>query len=72
MQDVEDRITDDMDPHRAASQMDVDEVVRMSELRSWLEAFAEMSYQATGYRTVRNPRIWTLHDLIVVADEPKP
>jgi acetyl-CoA carboxylase carboxyltransferase component len=72
MQDVEDRITDDMDPHRAASQMDVDEVVRMSELRAWLEAFAEMSYQATGYRTVRNPRIWTLHDLIVVADEPKP
>ncbi|RMF76000.1 MAG: propionyl-CoA carboxylase [Acidobacteria bacterium] len=71
MKQVEDRITADMDPHAAARQMDVDEVVRMGELRAWLEAFAEMSYQAIGYRTIRNPRIWTLHDLIALT-EPSP
>ncbi len=71
MQEVEDRITADMDPHRAASQMDVDEVVRMDELRRWLAGFAEMAYQSIGYRTIRNRRIWTLHDLVVLADEPR-
>ena len=71
MKKVEDQITADMDPHSAARQMDVDEVVKMGEMRTWLEAFAEMSYQAIGYRTVRNPRIWSLHDLIVLADDPR-
>jgi len=71
MQEVEDRITADMDPHRAACQMDVDEVVRMDELRRWLAAFAEMAYQSIGYRTIRNRRIWTLHDLVVLTDEPR-
>jgi acetyl-CoA carboxylase carboxyltransferase component len=71
MKTVEDQINADMDPHHAARQMDVDEVVRMDELRTWLAAFAEMSYQSIGYRTVRNPRIWTLHDLVVLADEPR-
>jgi acetyl-CoA carboxylase carboxyltransferase component len=70
MQSVEDRITADMDPYQAASQMDVDEIVGLGELRVWLEAFAEMSYQAIGYRTVRNPRIWSLHDLLLLVDEP--
>jgi hypothetical protein len=27
-----------------------------------------MSYQATGYRRVKNPRIWSLHDLDVLID----
>ncbi len=63
MQAVEDRITGDMDPVRAASQMDVDEIVAPSELRPWLEAVVAMSYQSTGYRRVKNPRIWSLHDL---------
>ncbi len=71
MQDVEDRISEDMDPHRAAAQMDVDEVVLFGELRTWLTAFAEMAYQATGFRRVRNPRIWSLHDLVVLSDEPR-
>jgi acetyl-CoA carboxylase carboxyltransferase component len=70
MRAVEDRITADMDPYKAACQMDVDEIVRVGEIRTWLEAFAEMSYQAIGYRTVRNPRIWSLHDLLLLADEP--
>ena len=71
MQEIEDQITADMDPHRAACQMDVDEVVRMDELRRWLAAFAEMAYQSIGYRTIRNRRIWTLHDLVVLTDEPR-
>lgn len=71
MQEVEDQITADMDPHRAASRMDVDEVVLPGELRTWLTAFAEMSYQTIGHRRVRNPRIWSLHDLAVLADEPR-
>jgi 3-methylcrotonyl-CoA carboxylase beta subunit len=71
MQDVEDQITSDMDPHRAAAQMDVDEVVLFEELRQWLAAFAEMSYQSIGYRRIRNPRIWSLHDLVILADEPR-
>jgi acetyl-CoA carboxylase carboxyltransferase component len=68
MQDVEASITADMDPHRAAAQMDVDEVVRFDELRRWIAAFAEMSYQATGHRRIRNPRIWSLHDLALLTD----
>jgi hypothetical protein len=50
--------------------MDVDEVVAMGELRGWLETFAEAAYQAIGYRTVRNPRIWALHDLVALVDGP--
>ncbi len=51
--------------------MDVDEVMKMVELRTCLEAFAEMACQSTGYRTVRTPRIWSLHDLTLPADEPR-
>ncbi|MFN7967087.1 MAG: carboxyl transferase domain-containing protein [Acidobacteriota bacterium] len=71
MQEVEESIAGDMDPHKSARQMDVDEVVLMDELREWIAAFTEMSYQSTGHRTVRNPRIWTIHDLIVLTDEPR-
>jgi len=67
MEDVEARITSDMDPVRAASRMDVDEVVPMGELRDYLLAVIEMSYQASGYRRIKNPRIWSLHDLKVLA-----
>jgi acetyl-CoA carboxylase carboxyltransferase component len=69
MQAIEDQITADMDPHKAARQMDVDEVVTMGELRGWLETFAEAAYQAIGSRRVRNPRIWSLHDLVALVDE---
>jgi acetyl-CoA carboxylase carboxyltransferase component len=66
MQAVEDRITRDMDPVLAASQRDVDEIVCPGELRLWMEALVAMAYQATGYRRIKNPRIWSLHDLDVI------
>jgi hypothetical protein len=50
----------------AASQRDVDEIVRPSELRLWIVSMIAMSYQATGYRRVKNPRIWSLHDLNII------
>jgi hypothetical protein len=31
------------------------------------ELFAEAAYQGTGYRRVKNPRIWSLHDLAALA-----
>jgi len=62
MSAVERRIEGDMDPYKAAAQMDTDEIVALGELRPWLELFAEASYQAIGYRRVKNPRIWSLHD----------
>jgi hypothetical protein len=37
--------------------------VRVAELRRWLAMLVEASYQGTGYRRVKNPRIWSLHDL---------
>jgi len=66
MQAVEDRIVRDMDPTLAASQRDIDEIVRPSELRTWIAAMVAMSYQAIGYRRIKNPRIWSLHDLNVI------
>jgi len=63
MRKVEQRIEREMDPVLAASRRDVDEVVRPSEIRPYLEAAIGMCYQATGYRRVKNPRIWSLHDL---------
>jgi len=53
-------------PVIAASQRDIDEIVRPSELRLWIASMVAMSYQATGYRRVKNPRIWSLHDLYVI------
>ena len=67
MEAVEARINRDMDPVLAASGMDVDEIVRPRELRLWLEAAVAMAYQSTGYRRIKNPRIWSLHDLSVLA-----
>ena len=65
---VEARIEGDMDPYAAASQRDTDEIVKPSELRPWLECLVESSYQAHGYRRVKNPRIWSLHDLDVLTE----
>ena len=67
MQAVEDRVTREMDPVLAASRRDVDEIVRPGELRAWIEPLIAMAYQATGYRRVKNPRIWSLHDQEVIA-----
>ncbi len=66
MRAVEKRIEADMDPYVAARQMDTDEIVELGELRDYLAALVEMSYQGTGYRRVKNPRIWSLHDLHVL------
>ncbi|MGH9869097.1 MAG: acyl-CoA carboxylase subunit beta [Candidatus Polarisedimenticolia bacterium] len=66
MDDVEARITRDMDPVNAARRMDVDEVVTMAELRPYLTTVVEMAYQTSGYRRVKNPRIWSMHDLKVL------
>ena len=57
------RIEEDMDPLATAARGDTDEIIALGELRTWLEALAEMSYQATGFRRQRNPRIWTFHDM---------
>ncbi len=63
MADTEARITADMDPFVAARQMDTDEIIEVGELRAYLAALVEMTYQNTGYRRVKNPRIWSMHDL---------
>jgi 3-methylcrotonyl-CoA carboxylase beta subunit len=63
MRDVEARIEKDMDPFVAARRQDTDEIIELGALRDWLAALVEMSYQGVGYRRVKNPRIWTMHDL---------
>jgi acetyl-CoA carboxylase carboxyltransferase component len=68
MDAVEARITADMDPIKAARQMDVDEVVRFDEIRSYLEVVVEAAYQGCGYRRVKNPRIWSLHDIAILGE----
>ena len=71
MEEVEARITADMDPIRSARQMDTDEVIRFEEIRAYLEVFVEAAYQGCGYRRVKNPRIWSLHDLAVLGEEER-
>ncbi len=68
MQEVEDRITRDMNPIKSAALMDTDEVVTVSELRTYLRAMVEMCYQSIGYRRVKNPRIWSMHDIHALTD----
>jgi acetyl-CoA carboxylase carboxyltransferase component len=63
MEEVERRITEEMNPILSARQMDTDEIVFFGELRPYLETLVEMSYQSTGYRRVKNPRIWSMHDI---------
>jgi len=67
MRAVEQRIEADMDPFVAARQMDTDEIVELAELRSWLEVLIECAYQSIGHRRIKNPRIWSLHDLAEIA-----
>ncbi|MCA9646278.1 MAG: propionyl-CoA carboxylase, partial [Myxococcales bacterium] len=69
MKQVEQRIEGDMDPYVAARQMDTDEIVSLGELRAYLEMLVEASYQNTGSRRIKNPRIWSLHDLAVLVQE---
>ena len=60
-----------MDPVKAASQMDVDEVVRFEEIRPYLEVWIEAAYQGYGYRRVKNPRIWSLHDIAILGEDER-
>lgn len=69
MKEVEGRIEADMDPYKAASQLDTDEIVAAHELRDYLMTLVEMSYQTIGYRRVKNPRIWSMHDIGVLTDQ---
>ncbi len=66
MREVEERIEKDMDPYRSAARMDTDEIVAAHELRDYLAVLLEMAYAATGSRRVKNPRIWSMHDLAVM------
>jgi 3-methylcrotonyl-CoA carboxylase beta subunit len=68
MKAVEERIERDMEPIAAARQLDTDEVVLVSELRDRLVAWAEMTYQSPGVRRIKNPRIWSLHDLQILTE----
>ncbi len=68
MADVAARIEADMDPYVSACQLDTDEIVAFGELRDYLAMFVEASYQSIGYRRVKNPRIWSLHDLDVLVE----
>ncbi len=71
MKEVEQRIERDMDPFVAARQLDTDEIVEVDALRSWLEVLIEASYQNTGSRRIKNPRIWSMHDLRVLVGGPR-
>jgi len=71
MRETEARIEGDMDPFVAARQMDTDEIVELGELRDYIAALVEMAYQGTGYRRVKNPRIWSLHDLRELVGGPR-
>lgn len=66
MKAVEARIEEDMDPYKSAAIMNTDEIIKLTELRGYLESIVEMSYQTHGYRRVKNPRIWSLHDLDIL------
>ena len=68
MKAVEARIEADMDPYLAASQRDTDEIVAPGELRAYLECLVEAAYQGQGYRRVKNPRIWSLHELDLLTE----
>ncbi len=70
MKEVEGRIEADMDPYKTARQMDTDEIVAVHELRDYLAVLVEMCYQGTGHRRVKNPRIWSMHDLDALTDFP--
>jgi 3-methylcrotonyl-CoA carboxylase beta subunit len=68
MRDTEARIESDMDPYKSAAQMDTDEIVPVGELRGWIETFAECAWQSIGYRRMKNPRIWSLHDVAALSE----
>jgi biotin carboxyl carrier protein len=64
MDDTAARIEADMDPIAAASRMDTDEVIALGDLRGWLARAVEAAWATP--RPARNPRIWSLHDLVAL------
>ncbi len=58
------RIEADMDPVAAAARMDTDEIVPLGALRTHIARVVEAAWQSP--RRVRNPRIWSLHDLVAL------
>jgi acetyl-CoA carboxylase carboxyltransferase component len=66
MDKVEQKIEADIDPYQSARRMDTDEIISVRELRSYLSMITEACYQSTGYRRIKNPRIWSMHDLQVL------
>ncbi|MCB9794186.1 MAG: propionyl-CoA carboxylase [Alphaproteobacteria bacterium] len=73
MAEVAGRIEADMDPVASAARMDTDEVVPLNALRGWLETLVEAAYQSIGVRRLKNPRIWSLHDLAALSPTtPRP
>jgi 3-methylcrotonyl-CoA carboxylase beta subunit len=68
MAQVAAKIEADMDPYVSARQMDTDEIVALGDLRRYLQGLVEMAYQSIGYRRVKNPRIWSMHDLSVLTE----
>ena len=69
MKETEARIEKDMDPFLAANQMDTDEIVNLDEIRPWLKTLIEAAYQTPSNRRIKNPRIWSLHELRVLTGE---
>ena len=41
----------------------IDEIISPSELHGWLQCLVEAAWQGQGGRRMKNPRIWSLHDL---------
>jgi biotin carboxyl carrier protein len=70
MVEVASRIEADMDPVDAAARMDTDEIVPLDALRPWLVCLVESAWQASASRRTKNPRIWGLHELEVLAGRP--
>lgn len=68
MDETAQRIERDMDPVASAARMDTDQVVPLARLRAYLEALVEMAWQRP--RPLRNPRIWSLHDLAALSRLP--
>lgn len=67
MKAVAGRIEQDMNPYKAASQMDIDELIQLDEIRAYAICVLEAAYQSQGVRRIKNPRIWSLHDLEVIS-----
>lgn len=72
MREVMSRIESDMDPFVAGRQMDTDEIIELASLRDWLATLVEASCQSIGHRRIKNPRIWSLHDLRVLTEAARP